>query len=126
MTKLNKNCAVGDVVRVEFDDHSEGSQHIVFEVFGRVLQKNRRSLLIGSWLYSDSQEIDENSSVWTILRAGIRSIQILKPSGEPPCQPNPTKAKSQRKPANSANSVQDRAKPDSADTIHPEPQASLG
>ena len=125
MTKVNKNCSVGDVVRVEFDDHSEGSQHIVFEVFGRVLQKNRRSLLIGSWLYSDSQEIDENSSVWTILRAGIRSIQILKPSDEP-CQPRPTKAKSHQKPANSANSAQDRAKPDSADTIHPEPQASLG
>ena len=119
MSKPNKNCSIGDVVRVEFDDHSEGSQHIVFEVFGRVLEKSRRSLLVGSWLYADSREIDENSTVWTILRAGIRSIQILKPSDDV-WQPKSNSAKSRQKPANSANTAQDRARPESADTTLPE------
>lgn len=127
MPKVNKNCSVGDVVRIEFDDHSEGSQHIVFEVFGRVLEKTRRSFVVGSWLYSDSQEIDENSCVWTILRAGIRSVQILKPSTEPCPTSNQTatkKSKSRQKPANSAALPPEAAKQGNADTILPELPAS--
>jgi hypothetical protein len=119
MGKTNKNCSIGDVVRVEFDDHSEGSQHIVFEVFGRVLDKSRRSFLIGSWLYSGSQEIDENSTVWTILRAGVRSIQILKPSDDT-CQSKSNSAKSRRKPVNSASTAQEQAKAGFVDTTPPE------
>lgn len=73
-----KTCEVGDVVAIEFDDHSEGEQHIVFEVFGVVFQKNRRSILIGSFVYPESREIDENVVVYTILRAAIRRIDILR------------------------------------------------
>lgn len=122
MAKINKNCSVGDVVRVEFDDHSEGSQHIVFEVFGRVLEKTRRSIVVGSWLYADSREIDENSSVWTILRAGIRSVQILQPT-EIQCQTNKTNSRSRRKPANSAALPPEAAKQEYAGTTLQEPPA---
>lgn len=124
MSKNLKNANLGDVVRIEFDDHSEGSQHIVFEVFGRVLEKTRRSFVVGSWLYADDpKEIDENACVWTILRAGIRSIQILSPREEP-WQPKKTQQTSRRKPANSASGVPDREKPENADTILPEQLAS--
>lgn len=123
MPKPNKNCSIGDWVRIEFDDHSEGEQHIVFEVFGRVLEKSRRSFLVGSWLYPTSKELDDNCVVWTILRAGVRSIQILKPSDESWQTPKKS-AKSPRKPANSANSAQEKERPESADTIRQEPPAS--
>ena len=71
-------CSLGDVVAVVFDDHSEGEQHIVFEVFGTVLRKDRRSLLIGSFVYAGSSEIDENVVVYTILRAAIRNLEVLR------------------------------------------------
>ena len=78
---------VGDVVAIVFDDHSEGEQHIVFEVFGVVLKRDRRSVLVGSFVYPQSSEIDENVVVYTILRATIQRIEILRParkSTEPP------------------------------------------
>lgn len=71
-------CNLGDVVAVVFDDHSEGEQHIVFEVFGVVLRKDRRSLLIGSFVYAGSSDIDENVVVYTILRAAIRQFAVLR------------------------------------------------
>lgn len=71
-------CNIGDVVAIVFDDHSEGEQHIVFEVFGTVLRKDRRSLLIGSFVYAGSSEIDENVVVYTILRAAIRKLEVLR------------------------------------------------
>lgn len=70
--------SVGDVVSVEFEDHSEGEQHIVFEVFGVVIRKDRKSLVIGSFVYSNSLDIDENVVVYTILRATIKNLQILR------------------------------------------------
>jgi len=74
-------CNLGDVVAVVFDDHSEGEQHIVFEVFGTVLRKDRKSLLIGSFVYAASSEIDENVVVYTILRAAIRQFTVLRKAG---------------------------------------------
>ena len=74
-------CNLGDVVAVVFDDHSEGEQHIVFEVFGVVLRKDRRSLLIGSFVYAGSGDIDENVVVYTILRAAIRQFTVLRKAG---------------------------------------------
>jgi hypothetical protein len=70
--------AVGDVVLIEFDDHSEGEQHIVFEVAGRVLRRDRRSILVGTFLYYGSREVDDNCVVYTILRAAVRKLEVLK------------------------------------------------
>ena len=74
-------CSLGDVVAVVFDDHSEGEQHIVFEVYGVVLRKDRKSLLIGSFVYAGSSDIDENVVVYTILRAAIRQFAVLRKAG---------------------------------------------
>ena len=74
-------CDLGDVVAVVFDDHSEGQEHIVFEVFGTVLRKDRKSLLIGSFVYAASSDIDENVVVYTILRAAIRQFTVLRKAG---------------------------------------------
>lgn len=79
MTKRTP-CNVGDVVAVTFDDHSEGEQHIVFEVFGVVLRKDRRSLLVGSFVYAGGREVDENVVCYTILRATIQKLEILRKS----------------------------------------------
>jgi hypothetical protein len=117
MVKISKNCNLGDMVRIVFDDHSEGEQHIVFEVFGRVLRKDRRSIVLASWKYADSAEVDENICQWTILRAGIRSIDILESKQ---CQPQlKTQTTSQPAPANSASGVAAKEKPENVDTIPP-------
>lgn len=84
--------SVGDIVRVVFDDHSEGNQHIVFEVFGRIMAKNRRSIIVASWKYDGSNEIDDNSVQYTLLTAAIISMHRLLPE---PIEPH---AKKTRKP----------------------------
>jgi hypothetical protein len=125
MSKINKNCNLGDVVRVVFDDHSEGEQHIVFEVFGRVLRKDRRSFVIACWKYADNDDQDENMTAYTILRAAVRSIETLAPIET--CQENlkgGTLSKSPRKRANSVASRQVTGKPESADTIPLDPPDS--
>jgi|694.fasta_scaffold00823_24 hypothetical protein len=127
MSKINKNCNLGDVVRVVFDDHSEGEQHIVFEVFGRVLRKDRRSLVIACWKYADNNDQDENMTAYTILRAAVKSLEILTPKEA--CQSHTANSKmtannSPRKRANSAGSRQVTEKPANADTIPPEPLGS--
>lgn len=75
---MKTTCNLGDVVAVVFDDHSEGQEYVVFEVFGTVLRKDRKSLLIGSFVYAASSEIDENVVVYTILRAAIRKLEVLR------------------------------------------------
>ena len=112
-------------MRVVFDDHSEGEQHIVFEVFGRVLRKDRRSFVIACWKYADNDDQDENMTAYTILRAAVRSIETLAPIET--CQENlkgGTPSKSQRKRASSVASRQVTEKPESADTIPLDPPDS--
>lgn len=83
MTRASKpkptKFSVGDVVRVVFDDHSEGRQHIVFEAFGRVTAKRKRDVVVAAWKYAESDELDENTVEYTILRAAIRSLDVLLP-----------------------------------------------
>jgi hypothetical protein len=129
MPKINKNCDLGDVVRVVFDDHAEGENHVVFEAFGRVLRKDRRSLVIACWKYADGDvdEEDRNMTVYTILRAAVKCIEVLTP--KEPCQSLTTKSKakadnSPRKRASSAPGYQVAASTANADTTHPEPPDS--
>lgn len=116
-------------MRVVFDDHSEGEQHVVFEVFGRVLRKDRRSFVIACWKYADSDvdEEDRNMTVYTILRAAVKFIDILVPKETchfPTTKTKTTDSNSPRKRASSASSRQARAKPENVDTIHPDPPDS--
>lgn len=115
MGKTNKNCNLGDVVQVRFLDHAEGDRHIFFEIFGRILRKDRRTLVIACWKYADSDEIDDNVVCYTILRAGIRSIDILERKQWQPQQK--TQTTSQPAPANSANGAAAKEKPENVDTI---------
>ena len=118
MGKVNKNCNVGDVVQVRFLDHAEGASHIFFEIFGRVLRKDRRTLVIACWKYADSNEIDDNTVCYTILRASIRTIDILenRQQWQPPQK---TQTTSQPAPANSASGAAAKERPENVDTIPP-------
>jgi hypothetical protein len=129
MPKINKNCNLGDVVRVVFDDHAVGEQHIVFEVFGRVLRKDRRSLVIACWKYADSDEHEQDANVtaYTILRAAVKSIEVLTPKES--CQSPTERSKmtagnSLRKRASSALGHPAVASTANADTTLPEPPDS--
>jgi hypothetical protein len=95
--------AVGDIVRVVFDDHAEVepshvSDPVVFEVFGRILSSNRRSVNIATWLYAECNgdsnigTVDANCVVYTILRSCMISMHRLLPE---PIEPH---AKTTRKP----------------------------
>jgi hypothetical protein len=75
---------VGDVVSIVFEDHSEGDQHITFEVFGVVVRKDRKSVVVGSFVYPDCLDQDENTVVYTILRATIQSVNLLRKSNSKP------------------------------------------
>lgn len=94
MTKPKKpNPAIGDLIAITFHDHSEGCQHIVFDVAGWVMQKDRRSIVLASWKYADSNEVDDNVTQWTILRAAIQSIKIVEKaerSGKMPVSTTPS------------------------------------
>lgn len=94
--------SVGDIVRVVFDDHSEGNQHIVFEVFGRIMAKNRRSIIVASWKYDGSSEIDDNSVQYTLLTAAMISMHRLLPE---PIEPHAKKIR-QPKAKPTINSIQ--------------------
>jgi hypothetical protein len=79
MMRVQKNVFdVGDVVSIVFEDHSEGDQHITFEVFGVVMRKDRKSVVVGSFVYPNCLDQDENTVVYTILRATIQSVNLLR------------------------------------------------
>jgi len=67
-------------VRVVFLDHVEdGDEPIKFEVFGRVIKKDRTSINVGSWLYIQGDNIidDPNIKSWCIVNSTIQSISLL-------------------------------------------------
>ncbi len=69
---------VGDVVEIEFLDHAEGDREICFTVFGRVVGKDRKKVVVACWVYQDATEPhDENSTMFTILRSTIRNLWKL-------------------------------------------------
>lgn len=80
MSRPNKQCQVGDIVAITFDDHSEGDQHIVFTVYGKVRIKSRRAIVLSAWHYADSDVIDDNVTCFTVIRAAIRKIQVFSES----------------------------------------------
>jgi hypothetical protein len=114
--------AVGDIVRVVFDDHAEvepchESDPIVFEVFGRILSSNKRSVNLATWLYAECNgdsnigTIDSNCVVYTILRSCMISMHRLLPE---PIEPH---AKKIRKP---------KAKPTINSILPPSDNEGLG
>jgi hypothetical protein len=89
--------------------------------------------VIACWKYADSDvdEEDRNMTIYTILRAAVKFIDILVPKETchfPTTKTKTTANNSPRKRANSAASRQVAGKPESADTIpldQPDSQESV-
>ena len=70
---------VGDVIRIVFLDHSEGTVEQKFELFGRVHSKDRKMICVVCWGYADDQaNIDDNTHCYTILRSTIIECDKLR------------------------------------------------
>ena len=71
----------GHIVCVEFADHVEdGSRSMAFMVYGRVSRVTQSVICVDSWCYTDRKKHhDHNCKRWTIVRAAIKKITILKP-----------------------------------------------
>lgn len=74
----------GMVVEIEFSDHVEdGSEPMDFVVYGKIVQVEKRFLVIESWAYSDPKLIrDDNVKFWTILRSAIKNSYQLERKGK--------------------------------------------
>ena len=69
----------GMQVRIEFDDHAEGERCIRFFVYGRVARVSKKEVTIHGWAYRNRRKTaDENVQMWTLARAAIRRIVLLK------------------------------------------------
>lgn len=79
-----KRIAVGDVVQCTFLDHSEdGSDVMLFEVFGRVTAITSKAYTIVSWAYVNETDKakdsnPENEKKFCIVRKAITDIRTLK------------------------------------------------
>lgn len=69
----------GQLVAVEFIDHVQHSNEpLTFVVYGRLLQVDRRSLVVGCWCYAEPRKkFDHNVDRYTIVRSAITKITHL-------------------------------------------------
>jgi hypothetical protein len=71
----------GDIVEIEFRDHAQGDETIVFCVYGRVIKRTRVDVTIGVWVYADAKykpaANDPNVDTYTIARDAIISHRIF-------------------------------------------------
>jgi hypothetical protein len=71
--------AIGDTLEVEFLDHSEGDNEVLFTLYGRLIEKDRTKIVVACWCYADHEEArDDNVTRYTILRSAIKGIWKLK------------------------------------------------
>jgi hypothetical protein len=72
---------IGDIVEIEFRDHAQGDETIVFCVYGRVLKRTRDDVTVGVWVYSDPKHKslpgDPNIESFSIARAAIISYRVF-------------------------------------------------
>ena len=73
MTAVHK----GDVVRLEFYDHTEGRTECLIEAFGRVRSVTRKTITIAGWQVVDRPEDFESETIYTILRSAITAVNVL-------------------------------------------------
>jgi len=61
------------IVEVEFLDHVEdGNEPIAFTAYGRLVDVQRKFIIVESWAYFDTKIIrDSNVKFWVILRSAI-------------------------------------------------------
>ena len=70
---------LGDILAVEFDDHTEGQSGLCrFVVFGRLVKKTRTMLSVHSWCNADPNEpADENCVQYNISRKSVIRVAVL-------------------------------------------------
>lgn len=79
---MKANPKIGQVVEVVFDDHSEGDCVPTFRVFGRVVAKDRKSIVVRTWEH-ETQEPNENDMTYTILRKVIKELWVIERKAAP-------------------------------------------
>lgn len=74
----------GDIVAVTFLDHvhsCDAHPAVRFTVYGRIIKTDRRSLYIGSWVYTaKGRKCDHNTETFTILKSCVEQIDKLVPA----------------------------------------------
>ncbi len=77
MSKYRK----GDIVELEFWDHADGEEPLLFKMWGRYVRGDRLSITLAKWTYSDQKEADrctdDNVEATTILKSTIVSQRKL-------------------------------------------------
>lgn len=72
---------VGDIVEIEFRDHAQGDETIVFCVWGRLVKRTRTDLVVAVWDYSTPARrrnlADCNIEKFTIARDAVISYRVL-------------------------------------------------
>jgi len=70
---MRKRFRKGMTVEIEFLDHVEdGNEPMAFTAYGRLVEVQRKFLVVESWTYSDTKIIrDSNVKSWVILRSAI-------------------------------------------------------
>lgn len=73
---------IGDVVEIEFRDHAQGPETIVFLVWGRLVKRSKTDLVIAVWDYVSppkrrSLANDPNVETYTIARDAVISHRVL-------------------------------------------------
>ena len=79
-----RRIAVGDVVQCTFLDHSEdGTDVMLFEVFGRMSAITSKAYTIVSWAYVNAADRakdsnPDNEKNFCIVRKAVTDIKVLK------------------------------------------------
>lgn len=72
---------IGDIVEIEFRDHAQGDETIVFCVWGRLVKRTRTDLVVAVWDYSTPARrrnlSDSNIEKFTIARDAVISYRVL-------------------------------------------------
>jgi len=73
---------IGDIVEIEFRDHAQGHETIVFLVWGRLVKRTKTDLVIAVWDYAApprrrSFANDPNVETFTLARDAVISYRIL-------------------------------------------------
>jgi len=73
------NIRTGQIVRVDFSDHTAGKPPAYrFTVYGRLASVRRKSICVVGWGYTNAREkVDVNCDKWTIVRSAIHRIALM-------------------------------------------------
>lgn len=68
----------GDIVRVEFWDHADGSSPVIIEAFGRVQSIDLVSFYLVGWGVAIAKEEFESEHGWSILNSTLISCTVYE------------------------------------------------